>query len=174
MSSGLCGVVNPGALTSQYLCAGISLEPTAAKSGGREPDTIQSAAERDKRRAVGSCKRGREAAQARELPFIRRCGVADAQHKENGIRYQNILQESEVAMEKVRLFTSTCAGLTIGEIALRRYGRRTRKGARRERGRVIQGEWHAVQHLDRIARRTRLGTWTRERRWKESSRQGDD
>lgn len=27
---------------------------------------------------------------------------ANAQHKENGIRYQSILQESEVAMEKVQ------------------------------------------------------------------------
>jgi hypothetical protein len=46
----------------------------------------------------------REGEKLRKLASPPRHGVkpkADHQHKENGIRYQSILQESEVAMEKV-------------------------------------------------------------------------
>ena len=76
------------------------------------------------------------------------------QHKENGARYQGILQESEMVMDKVSLVPNgqairSCeplrrADTPVGERPLRNDRRRAGASTRCEGGRIVQRVWYAI------------------------------
>lgn len=103
---------------------------------------------------------------------------ANKQHKENGMRYQGILQESELVMEKVSDGDGRPSVQPVEEIdkiAIRCHCRRARATAGSQRGGILQGCGYALVCLDFVNKHIWVGIdATAWRWWKESTRQGND
>ena len=85
----------------QNLCRCAPFWTEAPGASRRQSYTLFTAPERNERRAARSGTGRRAAQKAGRCQYLLLVEADDPQHKENGMRYQGILQESEVVMEKV-------------------------------------------------------------------------